>query len=129
MRQAALSMTRPHERPPLETLLARAAETASQIGPEFLAHAQKLDDLRRRFCGGRFHLAVLGQFKCGKSTLLNALTGDPVLPVGVVPLTAAPTFIQYGQSRAVRVIYRDGCPPDEFSGTGVDERRAWKPRT
>ncbi len=125
MRQAALSMTCPHERPPLETLLARAAKTASQIGPEFLAHAQKLDDLRQRFCEGRFHLAVLGQFKRGKSTLLNALTGDPVLPVGVVPLTAAPTFIQYGQPPAMRVIYRDDRPPEEFSGTGVDERRAW----
>ncbi len=125
MRQAALSMTRPLERPPLETLLARAAETASQIGPEFLAHAQKLDDLRQRFCEGRFHLAVLGQFKRGKSTLLNALTGDPVLPVGVVPLTAAPTFLRYGQTPAVHVLYRDDRPPEEFSGTGVDERRTW----
>ncbi len=125
MRRAALPQTRLQEQPTLESLLSRAAETAAQIGPEFLPHAGKLDDLRQRFCEGRFHLAVLGQFKRGKSTLLNALTGEPVLPVGVVPLTAAPTFIQYGQTPAMRVIYRDKRPAEEFPGTGVDERRAW----
>jgi hypothetical protein len=38
-----------------------------------------------RLARGRFHLAVLGQFKRGKSTLLNALLGEAVLPTAVVP--------------------------------------------
>jgi hypothetical protein len=42
-------------------------------------------------------IAVPGQFKGGKSTLRNALIGEPILPAGVVPLTAAPTFIQFGR--------------------------------
>jgi len=44
---------------------------------------------------GRFQLAAVGQFKRGKSSLLNALLGQPVLPVGVVPLTAVPCFIAH----------------------------------
>jgi hypothetical protein len=42
-------------------------------------------------------LAVLGQFKRGKSTLLNALLGEPLLPTSVVPLTAIPTFLRAGR--------------------------------
>src|SRR5260370_10779272 len=36
-------------------------------------------------------LAVLGQFKSGKSSLLNAVLGEAVFPGGVVPLTAVIT--------------------------------------
>ncbi|MCZ7567399.1 MAG: dynamin family protein [Ardenticatenaceae bacterium] len=63
--------------------------------------------LRERLEEGRFHLAVLGQFKRGKSTLLNALLGEPFLPMAVVPLTAIPTLIEYGPRREVCVVFQD----------------------
>jgi predicted GTPase len=53
---------------------------------------QRLDSLRQRIAANRFHLALLGQFKRGKSTLLNALLGADILPTGVIPVTAIPTF-------------------------------------
>jgi len=40
---------------------------------------------------------VPGQFKRGKSTLRKELIDEPILPVGAVPLTALPTFIQIGK--------------------------------
>ena len=100
----------PHggDRPSLSVLLDRTADTVSQIGPQFMHYSRKLNGLADRYAEGRFHLAVLGQFKRGKSTLLNALMGEPILPVGVVPLTAAPTFIQYGQAPKICVRRRDG---------------------
>lgn len=70
--------------------------------------ADRLIDLRTRLDAGRFHLAVLGQFKRGKSTLLNALLGESFLPTGVVPLTAIPTLIEYGPECTVRVLFQDG---------------------
>ena len=73
-------------------------------------HAQRLDELEKRLSQGRFHLAVLGQVKRGKSTLLNALLGEDVLPSSVIPLTALPTFIQYGEKRLLRVRYSDSRP-------------------
>jgi GTPase SAR1 family protein len=123
-RSAAASPSGKHH-PSLTALLAKAAETISDIGPEFLHYSQKISDLSNRFSEGRFHLAVLGQFKRGKSTLLNALTGEPILPMGVVPLTAAPTFIQFGAVPKIRVFYQNGRPPDEFSGTDTGERCAY----
>ena len=51
--------------------------------------------LRERLEGNRLQLAVLGQFKWGKSTFINALLGAAVLPIAVVPLTAVPIFISW----------------------------------
>jgi GTP-binding protein EngB required for normal cell division len=113
------------DRLPLIALLGKAAETVCEIGSEFVHYGRKLADLNLRLCEGRFHLAVLGQFKRGKSTLLNALTGEPVLPVGVIPLTAAPTFIQFGETPKIKVQYRGGRPADEFTGASAGERSAY----
>lgn len=44
----------------------------------------------------RFTLAVLGQFKRGKSSLMNAIVGEELLPTGVLPLTSAITILRYG---------------------------------
>ena len=84
-----------------------------------------LNELSHRFSEGRFHLAVLGQFKRGKSTLLNALIGESILPVGVVPLTAASTFIQFGETAKIKVRYQDNRPEGEFDGASTDERSAF----
>jgi GTPase Era involved in 16S rRNA processing len=57
---------------------------------------------------------VLGQFKRGKSTFLNALLGEPVLPVSVIPLTSVPTFVQKGTSRKARILFQDNREAKEF---------------
>lgn len=51
----------------------------------------------------RFFVACIGQFKRGKSTLLNALVGARVLPVGVTPVTAVVTVLRHGRSVDARV--------------------------
>jgi hypothetical protein len=74
--------------------------------------AHRLTLLRERLMGERFQLAVLGQFKRGKSTLINALLGAPVLPTGIVPLTAVPTFISWAARPSVKVTYGSSRPPE-----------------
>jgi len=64
-------------------------------------------DLAGRVAEGRFYIACLGQFKRGKSTLLNALIGREVLPTGFVPVTAVPTVIRHGEDLGARVRLRD----------------------
>lgn len=56
----------------------------------------------------RFFLAVLGQFKRGKSTFINAVLEDEILPTGVIPLTSVVTTIQYSSEVNVEVIYNTG---------------------
>lgn len=52
-------------------------------------------------------VAVFGQFKAGKSSLLNAIVGEAILPVGVIPVTAVITRLTGGPRQAV-VTRRDG---------------------
>jgi GTP-binding protein EngB required for normal cell division len=53
-------------------------------------------------------LAVLGQFKSGKSSLLNVVLGETILPVGALPVTAVVTRVAAGSERSVRVAHLDG---------------------
>ncbi len=50
---------------------------------------------------GLLKVAVLGQFKRGKSSLLNALVGRSVLPTGILPLTTVATEIREGPGELV----------------------------
>jgi septin family protein len=63
---------------------------------------------RSRVAEDRFNLVVLGEFKRGKSTLINALLGRNVLPTGVVPLTSVVTTIAAGEQDGLRIDFEDG---------------------
>ena len=65
--------------------------------------AREADTVFERIAAGQFYVACVGQFKRGKSTLLNALVGDAVLPTGIVPVTAVPTVMRYGRRQAARI--------------------------
>ena len=53
-------------------------------------------ELMAKLAEDRFTLVVLGQFKRGKSSLMNALIGRELLPVGLLPLTSAITVLRFG---------------------------------
>lgn len=55
-----------------------------------------------------YRVAVIGEFKRGKSSLINALIGASVLPTDVIPLTAAITRLTYGTKQVIIVRYKDG---------------------
>jgi GTP-binding protein EngB required for normal cell division len=69
--------------------------------------AREASEVAARVAEGRFYVACVGQFKRGKSTFLNALLGEPVLPTGVVPVTSAITVLRHGP-RGARVSFQDG---------------------
>ncbi|HOV84965.1 MAG TPA: dynamin family protein [Syntrophobacteraceae bacterium] len=54
-----------------------------------------------------FNLVILGQFKRGKSTFINALLGESILPTAIVPLTSVVTILRYGPTLRVEVRYLD----------------------
>jgi predicted GTPase len=84
-----------------EAVLYRLAELATEFGAEHIASTAR--NIAERVSEGRFYVACVGQFKRGKSTLLNALVGHSVLPTAVVPVTAVPTIIRHGERLAARV--------------------------
>ena len=67
-----------------------------------------LHDLNERIKNDRFNLAVLGEFRRGKSTLINALLRTPVLPSYIVPTTSSVNRITYDAEPRARVEYFDG---------------------
>ncbi len=70
-----------------------------------------------RIAEGRFYVACVGQFKRGKSTLLNALIGESILPSGVIPVTAVPTILRFGEHRQARVRLKSG----EWTDIGIGD--------
>ncbi|HZO80353.1 MAG TPA: dynamin family protein [Candidatus Binataceae bacterium] len=132
IRQAA-SDDRPCERS--ESLLA-LSYAARDLGNHRIARDAQA--LAERVADKRFFLACLGQFKRGKSSLLNALIGSPVLPTGVVPVTAIVTVLRYGPILNAKVHFENGsrqpipvgsvgdyvseeCNPANFKGVAAVE--------
>ncbi len=89
-----------------ESALLRLADLAEQFEAEQVAADAR--SVAERVSEGRFYVACIGQFKRGKSSILNALVGASVLPTGVVPVTAVPTIVRYGSHAAARVRFAAG---------------------
>src|SRR2546425_5860739 len=85
--------------------LAALSRLAIEAGSPELARV--VDALAERLREGRFYVACVGQFKRGKSTLVNALVGESVLPTGVVPITAAVTVVGNAKPLPPRVPFGD----------------------
>ncbi len=89
--------------------------------------ASTLDKLLNRFQETRFLVLAIGEFKRGKSTMINALAGREICPTSVIPKTARVTRIfgsatdrEYveihfaGEERDPQTIPLDGAPIDEL---------------
>src|ERR1700690_1874608 len=99
-------------RPPVEaetlpvTGLRDLAGLASEAGSSRIA--SEAAAVSERIAEGRFYVACVGQFKRGKSSLLNALGGHEVLPVGVLPVTSVVTVLRWGERLAARARFSEG---------------------
>lgn len=75
-------------------------------------------------------VTVMGEFKVGKSTFINALIGKNIAPMGVTPTTATINFFQYGTRNKIKVIWNDGSEPETVRidklSEYVDERKVNK---
>jgi predicted GTPase len=65
-------------------------------------------ELVRKLEEDRFHLVVMGEFNHGKTTFVNALLGEQVLPVGVTPTTAAIHHIHWAVQPEAVVVATSG---------------------
>ncbi len=108
----------------VDTRLERLAAIAGELEDRDLAGEALAE--RQRLVEARFFAACVGQFKRGKSTLINALVGDPVLPVGVIPVTSVITILTYGETPTATVRLANGQShviPVSTISEFVDERR------
>ena len=71
-------------------------------------NVENVREQQQKILSQSFNLVVLGQFKRGKSTFINALLGAPILPTAVVPLTSVVTILSYGESPKAVVRFLSG---------------------
>jgi hypothetical protein len=119
-------------RPPIEAEAPPAAglqdlaRLANEAGATRIA--SEATAVSERIAEGRFYVACVGQFKRGKSSLLNALAGSPVLPVGVLPVTSVATVLRWGERLAARVRFAGGSwrdvRPDDLAAYVSEERNS-----
>ena len=57
-----------------------------------------------------FEIAIFGRVSSGKSSLLNYIVGQDLLPVGVNPITAVPTRLAYGSEPRATAWFADRNP-------------------
>lgn len=86
--------------------LAQLKEYSEEIG---LVHtAKSIGDTIEKIAKEHFEVAIVGEFKRGKSTLINALLGQEVLPADVLPATATLNRVTYSEEPYVMVEYKNG---------------------
>jgi replication fork clamp-binding protein CrfC len=93
------------------------SETEGKQGSGGLGLDTQIKDLNvasQNLRSGVFRLLVLGDMKRGKSTFLNALIGENLLPSDVNPCTAVLTVLRYGIQKKVTVYFNDGRSPEQL---------------
>lgn len=86
---------------------------------EFEHEAKVMADNIKQFKRGEFSIAVVGEFSAGKSTLLNALMGEKILPSFTDETTATVNYLRHkehaAQGESGEVVYNDGTTEKIYS--------------
>ncbi|MDF5723907.1 MAG: dynamin family protein [Rhizonema sp. PD37] len=94
----------------LLSLIQRHLEVLKSL--EMKGRKETLHQLEKRVREDSFKVLVLGEFKRGKSTFINALLGDEVLPAYAKPCTAIINEVKWGDSK--RALLHFGKTEDSY---------------
>ncbi|MBB6282361.1 dynamin family protein [Geobacillus subterraneus] len=97
-------------RPSLRPWLAKMIEMYEQLREaNDKENADKVKQLMEKTASGELVVAFCGHFSAGKSSLINALLGEPLLPSSPIPTSANLVKVKAGQDY-VRVFYHRDAP-------------------
>ena len=86
---------------------------------------ERLANAKQRIESRSVTVAVVGEFKRGKSTLVNALIQTSACPVDADIVTAVPTLVRYGEKLAVTAyLQRPGDPEPTAKQVGIKDLAA-----
>ena len=86
----------------------QAESVERMFGRDALRRWRRHEDTIRERLDGEFCLTVIGPFKRGKSTLVNALLGQELVTSDIAPETVTINEIRYGETPAVAACLSDG---------------------
>lgn len=85
----------------------RFCEISGQDNPEMI---DKLSGFAGRTETDSFKILIIGEFKNGKSTFINALLGERVLLQDVLPCTAVISEVVYGEEKGAVIHFENPLP-------------------
>ena len=93
----------------LHELVGAPGDVARQVlGKEFDAHLERIQGALDQIAGQELIVPIVGSFSAGKSSLINALIGEPLLPVAITPETALPTELRFADKEWLQAVRSDG---------------------
>jgi predicted GTPase len=100
--------------PNVKSLIALLEELAAGFGAVGLSNERRqAEELKARLGHDEpAKVVVIGEFNAGKSTLVNALCGTALLPVGVIPTTATINVVSHSERPRILVVHWDGRETD-----------------
>src|ERR687885_2116256 len=104
----------------LEQAESEGKTTSGELG--LVAEIEDLNIASKNLRQGVFRLLVLGDMKRGKSTFVNALIGENLLPSDVNPCTAVLTVLRYGPEKQVTVYFNNGKEPETLDFAAFKQR-------
>ena len=81
---------------------------AKMLGKDFVSEMNDWEALIEKKSEEPFTLVILGEFKRGKSTIINALLGKELAPINVTPETYTINEISFGHTQYVEAILENG---------------------
>lgn len=101
-------------------LLTDIGTTLADMGDNARSERQRLLDVAQDLRDMFFLVVVIGEFNAGKSSFINALLGETLLPIGITPTTEAIELIRYGELPSRTPILReDGIREWTHPSTGA----------
>jgi Flp pilus assembly protein TadB len=92
----------------LRKIIADVTMVADGLNAASAPAMRKIDE---RVASDAFRVMVVGEFKRGKSTLINAMLGADILPAYARPATAVLTELRWAPAQAARLYPIGGGPP------------------
>ena len=83
--------------------------------PQVSAWIADVECLNKKLETMHFQVAVVGEFKRGKTSFINALLRKQILPADVVPATATINRITYGNIPSSYIQWKDGRPDEKIA--------------
>ena len=96
------------QREHLGGMLSDASEVINDLNMS--TASDNLDKLSKKVNNDTFKIQVIGTFKNGKSTFINSLLGEAVLPAYALPTTAVINEVKYGEKKEAILYFRNPLP-------------------
>ncbi|MCH5248959.1 MAG: dynamin family protein [Lachnospiraceae bacterium] len=90
----------------VNTALTQMGKLCGQL--ELEDSKKAIEASRHKLTSHKFSVGIMGEFKRGKSTVINALLGKEIMPADILPATATMNRVTYDLQPHAQVIKNDG---------------------